>query len=498
MVTSLSQANIEHPDYTKFKSRWNLIRDALAGKEDIDEAGEVYMPRPSGYSDARYAAYQRRAVYFGATGRTLAGFKGAVFRKEAEVNLPSKISYLEDDADGEGNSLVQFSKTVCADVIAQGRFGVLVDYPVSENITNLEEERQANLQAHFKGYTPESIVNWATMRKGSKTILSHVLLEEPDYNESDVFERTANIKYRLLQLDDNGEYVQRVMREREHLDPKTNKKVKTLETEENIFPTLPNGKHLDFIPFIFIGADTLTVSPDLPPLYDLAQLNIAHYNNSADWEQAVFMIGQPTPYISGCDERFIEENRGQLVIGSGSAWLLPDGSQVGMLESKSDRNIIMAAMQLKESEMIGLGARVVQDNSARGSEATESIAIRRSGEASQLACIADNVSTAMVRLFTWAAMWMDESADSIQYKLNKDFFPQRLSHQDIGALVSSWQGGAIPHSVLLDNLRDGEILSELSTNEQIIGEIEEEAPALGMMTAPTDDTASDDATNDDA
>lgn len=481
MATVLRQSSIQHAEYANFKSRWKLIRDVLAGKKDIDDEGETYLPKPSGYSDDRYTAYQIRAVLYNATARTLDGYLGAIFRKEAEVQLPEELKYLLTDADGQGNNLVQFSKQVTRDVISMGRHGILVDYPAAQNIETLADERAANLQAHLVSYTPESITNWNTERVGSKTILTNLMLEETNQNtDTHVFEKDEYKRWRMLELDSEGRYVQRVMELKTSKDA-TGKDIETLMEVETIYPKLPNGEYLDYIPFVFVGSETFTPSPDLPPLYDLAQLNIAHYRNSADWEQSVFMVGQPTPWISGLDDKFIEENKGQLVIGSGAAWLLPDGAVAGMLESKSDRNMIQKAMEAKEAEMIGLGARIIQDNTARGSESTESVQLRRSGEASQLSCIADNVSQAMVQIMQWAGEWMNAGSTEIKYQLNKDFFAAKLTHQEMTALVTSWHMQAIPHSVVLDNFRRGEIISELQTNEEVISLLEKEGPPLGLM-----------------
>lgn len=482
MTVTLRESSIQHAEYADFKSRWKLIRDVLAGKKDIDDEGEAYLPKPNNYSDNRYLAYQIRAVLYNATARTLEGYLGAIFRKELDVELPTKLEYLSTDTDGAGNNITQFSKKVCKDVISMGRHGILVDYPSSENVETLEDERNANLQARLISYTPESIVNWHCLKKGTRTVLSNVLLEEIEIESSShVFNQDFNKKWRLLELDENGFYVQRVMEQVEVIDPKTNERTVTVVEEKTIIPTLPDGSRLDYIPFIFIGSETFTPTPDNPPLYDLAQLNIAHYRNSADWEQAIFMVGQPTPWISGLDTGFIDENKGQLVIGSNAAWLLPDGATAGMLESKAERNIIQKAMEFKEVEMVGLGARIIQDNTSRGSESAESVQIRRSGEASQLACIADNVSQALVKCFEWAAAWMGAEGE-IKYQLNKDFFAQRLGHQELRELIAAWHGGGIPQDVLLDNLRKGEIISELLDNDEVKDMLDEEGPPLGTMT----------------
>jgi len=483
MTTIIQESGIQHPDYIAFSSRWRMVRDVLAGKHDIDLAGTRYLPCPVGYDTNRYEAYQTRAVLYNATSRTADGYMGAIFRKPADIQVPEQLEYLLEDTDGKGNSLIQFSKIVSKDVVSLGRQGVLIDYPDASNVKTLKDEREMFMKARFSSYTAESIVNWETKRVGSKTVLVKLMLREDECTTSGhAFNQEVTESYRLLELDEKGEYTVKKMTPTEESDGTSTKK---FLKETGIYkPTLKDGSPLKHIPFMFIGSETFLPCPDLPPLYDLAQLNVAHYRNSADFEQACFMVGQPTPWISGLDNTFIEENRGSLVIGSNTAWLLPDGAAAGMLESKVNKGMILQAMELKEAEMIGIGARIIQDNTSKGSEATESVQLRRSGEASQLSTIADNISIAMVQLFKWAAMWEgvpESEIDDIKYLLNKDFFSAMLSAQHITSLVASWQGGAISHEVLLNNLRRGEIVSELKTNEDVKDEIESEPPPLGTV-----------------
>lgn len=472
---------IEHPYYGRFKKRWQLIGDVLEGKDKLDAEGEKYLIKPSLYTQERYAAYQARAVFYNATARTLEGYQGALYRKEATVNLPKKLEYLLKDADGEGNNLTQFSKSIARDVIPQGRAGLLVEYPQVSGIKTLEDERKYNIRAHLAGFSPEAIMDWRTKRVGAKTVLVYVLIEEgllDGITREDI--RQEDRRLLELSLDEEGFYQQKTYNAENYKDDEGNEQMQFRAGNEIVKPTKAGGERLDYIPFIFIGSETFTPKPDLPPFYDLAQLNLAHYRNSADWEQAVFMIGQPTTYIAGVDSTFIEENRGQIVFGSASTWLLPDGATAGLIESMAPRPLIKQAMDMKEQEMIGLGARIIQDSTSRGSEAAEGIMLRRSGEASQLACIADNISDAFERALRWLAEWVGENPDEVKYRLSKDFYATRLSHQDSLALLSMWQGGLISQQVALNNLRAGEIVDELTTNDEVMDQLSEEAPAPSL------------------
>jgi len=491
MSLILRRSDIYHSDYSKNVGIWRLVSDVIDGKDAIDGRGEEYLPKPSGRTDAEYLAYQTRAVLYNATSKTLDGLLGGLFRKDVKTVLPEKLEYLIDNTDGEDNGINQFTKKVAKNVLSKGRQGLLVDFPQAENIKTLADERAANLQARIQTYTPESIVNWKVVRRGSILIYTHILLEEDSMRfDGHVFKYDTFKRYRLLELDSQGFYVIKILEETE--DPEDSTKVVYRQVEE-IAPRLPNGERLDRIPFFMVGSIDNGHEPNKAPLYDLAQLNLAHYRNSADFEEALYLIGQPTSYITGLNKDFIEENAGNIRFGSRITWLLPEGATAGLIESQSEKQLLQKAMEHKESEMLGLGARLMQDNSSRGSESGQSVMLRRAGESSQLSCIADNINKAMTEALKLCADWMGVPSENIKFSINKDFFSDRLSHNDINALVAAWQGGAISHSVVLDNFRKGEIIDPTIEDEDILRDLEEEEPPLLLSGDITNaNTGSDD------
>lgn len=475
MTLTLRSGEIQHQEYSENLEIWQMITDLIGGKKAIDARGTTYLTKPSDRNDAEYEAYQKRAVLYNATARTLDGLLGALFRKDVRSEVPEDLGYILDNTDGEDNGINQFSKKIAIQVCSKGRQGLLVDFPQASGILTLADERKANMKARIQSYSPESIVNWRVVKDGGLLKLTHVLLkEEGRQPDGHAFKYETFERYRLLEMHEDGYYFIRILEPTE--DAVTKEQV-YMQVEE-IIPKLPNGKTLDRIPFFFIGSIDNGSKVNKAPLYDLSQLNLAHYRNSADFEEALYMIGQPTSYITGLSEDFIDKNRGVLRIGSRITWLLPPEATAGLIESRADKQLLQKAMELKESEMLGLGARIMQDNSSSGSESAESVALRRSGESSQLSCIADNINVAMTAALKLCAEWMGLDSDEVKYSINKEFFSKKLTYQEITALVAAWQGSAISRSVLFDNLRKGEIIDPLFEDEEIISDIEEEEPTL--------------------
>ncbi len=68
-----------HPAYDKYAPLWKTMRDVCAGQTAVHQAGPAYLPRLSEQSDAEYAAYKGRALFYNATWRTVAGMIGIGF-----------------------------------------------------------------------------------------------------------------------------------------------------------------------------------------------------------------------------------------------------------------------------------------------------------------------------------------------------------------------------------------------------------------------------------
>ena len=96
-------ANSTHAEYDAALPAWLRARAVLSGEAAVKRAGEKYVSRLFGNTDAEYAAYLNRACFFGATSRTADAYLGLVFRRAPFVKLPEPSSPV-------GKSLAEFSR----------------------------------------------------------------------------------------------------------------------------------------------------------------------------------------------------------------------------------------------------------------------------------------------------------------------------------------------------------------------------------------------------
>jgi hypothetical protein len=257
-------------------------------------------------------------------------------------------------------------------------------------------------------------------------------------DESDPFVAESEPIYRVLTLE-HGTYVQRIYVKVK--DPTTGK-VEWVQDGDDIIPLGEDGKPFDEIPFQFIGALNNDTAVDRAPLSDLVDVNIAHFRNSADYEEMVYFTGQATFHVDiGTMDaaQFAEANPGGIRVGSRSA-IQTRGGRMELVQAQPT-SLPKEAMDAKEKQMVALGARIVEPSS-QAITATEADA-NATAETSILATVVDNVSEAYEEALKWMQQFMRGAAGAIAFRLNRDFRVSRLDPQSLLAVIHGWQSGLI-------------------------------------------------------
>lgn len=435
-------AKYVRPEVKKLLPIYKMIRDVLAGPKAVKDAKEAYLPIPDPSDDSdharkRYQNYLLRAMFFDATSRTHEGYLGQVYYREPQIELPPLLEVLREDADGTGLSLMQQSKEAVGENLGLGRAGLYTDYSMQaeRSATRLEQEA-GKVRPTITLFRPEKIINWRWSLFGNQKMLSLVVLEETYDTDDDGFETCEDTQWRELRLVVPEGLGTPVLRCTIWRDTKGG-----FIALEPTYPKMGNGKFWDRIPFNFIGSKNNDPDPDKPPMEGMAHINIGHYRNSAEYEESVFMVGQPTPWASGLTEDWVKTAwDSELRLGCREFIPLPEGGQMGLLQPEPN-TMAKEAMEMKRDQMVALGAKLAE-NATVASTATqenrESVI-----ENSVLSTCAKNVSAAYLAALVDAAIYSNIPADGIVFEINTDFEITRMSAQDRQQLLSEWQSGGI-------------------------------------------------------
>ncbi len=459
--------NVEYTrrEYDAARSRWRLVRDVCKGSEAIKSCGDEYLPRPNAQdktdqNKARFDSYLARAVFYNATGRTKNSLVGAVFRTWPTLNVPAALDYVATDIDGQGVSVYQQSQSVIGHLLETGRHGLLVDYPsVEAGTVSMADRAARGIRATVTSYVAEAIINWRTRLVGGQHLLSLVVLHETyDTDTDDGFGMQTKDQYRVLRLDEAGLYVQELWRNEGGWAP--------VEVKQ---PTDGRGARWTVIPFQFLGSENNDSSIDDSPLYDMAEINVGHYRNSADYEEAAYLVGQPQPWMAGLDEQWRDHfEQNGLYLGSRAPWLLPQGGTCGVWQAQAN-TVAKEAMDAKEDQMVALGARLIERGSATKT-ATQASA-DSAAEHSVLSLLVSNVSEGYSQVLQWIGLFENATGEAI-YKLNQDFTQITLDATILTGLFNAVQGGQLPQADFWQYLRDRGVIDPEKTDEQIRDELQ--------------------------
>lgn len=436
------------PELSKLLPQYYLIRDCLSGEPTIKGARTVYLPMPnaedqSKENKARYESYLKRAVFYNVTRRTLNGLVGQVFMRDPVVKVPSLLNTVVENASGTGVSLSQQSKKTLSLTLAYSRAGLLVDYPeVPEGGATIADLEAGRVRPTITTYSPQEIINWRLTERGAEEILSLVVLAESYTFADDGFEMKNAAQFRVLKLDENGEYVMEVWSEPQPSAWDGSKTPKgNFQLTKQIRPKGADGLPLREIPFTFVGSENNDPQPDNPNLYDLASLNVAHYRNSADYEESCFIVGQPTPVLTGLTEEWVKDVlKGTVAFGSRGGIPLPVGGDAKLLQA-GENTMIKEAMEAKERQMVALGAKLVEQKQVQ--RTAFEAKVEATSEGSTLSSTAKNVQAAYVWALEWCAIFVGVPATGIVFELNTDFDIARMTPEERAQAIKEWQGGAI-------------------------------------------------------
>ena len=236
----------KHPDYASYVAEWSLLDTAIEGSASVKAKGEIYLPKPASMDTAAYEAYKLRAQFPAYVSATVSAMMGVMHGSEIAYDLPDRLEFIREDADGKGRSLERLHELVSYELLTQGRVGLLVDAP-----------REGG-NPYITLYRAPRIVNWDE---------GFYVLDESGLIRNG-YQWDTVTRYRELGLEE-GRYYQAV---------------RDAENEVERQPYSFNE-----VPFTIASWHGITHELRSPPLIQVANEAIATYQLNADYRLQLYM-----------------------------------------------------------------------------------------------------------------------------------------------------------------------------------------------------------------
>lgn len=416
-----------HPELRAMMPNYDKLRDCLENK--VKEKAEYYLPDPSEAREdpelkaKRYKLYVQRATWLPVTSRTRQGLVAQVFTRPPAVKADNNFKDFLQRVTGNGDTLASFMHYGFGEIAAMGR-GAIVVLDVDNGKKPLLDFAET-----------ENILTWSELPTGRTDSLGRNLggvLIRSFYTRTaaDLLTVQTVVKLTHYILDDNDIVWVRTC--------------DSLNQNWSGWTILTvHGQHYDYIPVFPVGAERNNLSVQQPPLDELADLNISHFTNSADYEEHIKLTGQATLVVTGLTQEWFDNNiEGKVALGVRKPFPLEKDSDAKLLQAVGNSGA-KEALDKKEQQMVAVGARLIEQRQVRRT-ATEAD-IESQSYHSILGHMAQNMSAAMTEALRHCSRYYNNGAvmKDVSVQLNDDFSSVSTNAEHRRLLLEEYLAGGI-------------------------------------------------------
>ncbi len=409
---------------------WGVMAAVTRGTNYIRDMSETYLPQEPREDDDAYQTRVDRSVLSPYTSRLIETAAGAILRKPIHIEGDPYWLEIAQNIDGLGSNINEYARRALVSSLTYGHSAILVDYPAATEARNLAEERAMGRRPYFVHVDAPQIWGW---RKESGTNrLLQVRIHDYDVRPLNEFGEEQVEEMRVIYP---GRY-----------------DLYTLGQELVEF-TATGGYSLDEIPLVPIYSNRRGLLVSQPPLLDIANLNITHYQRQADLIHALHIAAMPTLVLEGWDD-----TTGSATMGVNYAIAMQPGNKAYYVQADATSfDAQMQELQALEGQMSTLGVTKLFGQKFVA-ESAEAKRIDQAQSNSVLSIISQELESALQQAFGFAAQYVGMEPPEIT--IDRDFDYYRLIGQDVSVLAQLNQMGKISDAMLLEILRRGEVLPD--------------------------------------
>jgi hypothetical protein len=473
-----AQVNTPSEDYKKSAAMWALPRTLMGGTKAMRAAGVLYLPQEAAESPEAYRARLMRSTLFNAFRKTVKDMTGKVFRKEItiEKDVPAALVTMAENIDGAGRHLNVFARDAFFDSMQTGIGFIFGDMPPAlqagtgrnGEVTRADEQKRRPYLCFIRS---ECLIGWKVEIIDGQPVLTQARILESVEVADGEFGIAKVAQVRVL-------YRGRFELWREITEGKDKGKWARVGGGDTIGG---NGKRLSYIPLAPVYINRTGFMMAEPPLEDLADLNVEHWQMKSDLRNINHVACVPILVMTG----FQDDDK--IEIGASCAVRTSNvDAKIGYCEHTGTA-IGKSQELLKENEFQmqtqGLQLMIPQPG---GKSATGEVHDDEK-ENSPLAMMARSLEDALEAGLGFLADFIGLGRDAGgSLTVNKDFGITAAAAQDVTNILSAYREGVYDRETALRELQRRGFLSDGAELEVIMLRAEAEATARDAALADAD------------
>lgn len=434
-----------------------LVSALWGGTRAMRKAGTTYLPQEPGEETEDYKNRKARTTLTNIFKKTVTTFAGRLFEDEVTILDQPELDDFVENVDLEGRDFHRFSHDLARFALRDGMRYILVDAPVAADVKTKADEQAQNIRPYFMEIDRRNVLGWKSKTVGSQRVVTQFRILEKAEIGDDEFSSKEVDQIRVIEPN-----IIRLYRKNQQGDWVFHEEIPT---------------SIDFVPIVPVYADRQGYMGSVPPLMDIAWLNVEHWQKSSDQSNILHVARVPILHWAGYKPSYDEEGKStELVVGPNT--LAKSASESARLEYVEHSGAAIEAGRQDlldiEDRMTALGAEYTSPKKSGSITATEK-AINESGDISELSAFSQNLKDSLtVAMGMVTKMMGTKFTGSVSLKTDLGIIKSPV---DIVELVKIRANGDISREGMYDILNDE--WDTILDAEVEADRIDNEMPAIG-------------------
>lgn len=428
------------------EAKRRLPRALMGGTAAMRAAGVEYLPQEMAESDKAYQIRLKRSFLFNGFGKTVRDMAGKVFAKPiiiGEDMAPDLVAYAEN-IDLAGRNLDVFGHAVFCDALAEGISYILVD--MSAPVVDIDNPQRVPTKAETAGRRPwavhikaAQVLGWRSEEINGAEVLTQFRFMESVVEEDGLYGEKAVSQVRVL------------IREGSSVRWETHRK-----NDKGEWMLHQSGAMtIAVIPVAPVYVARTGFFIGIPPLADLAEVNLAHWQSQSDQRNILHVARVPILFGSG-----IPDAQGPLEIGAARMVRVTDANAKLAYVEHTGGAIGSGRDDLKDLELqmqtLGLELLIPKP----GGQSATGAAIDQARMNAPLAMMAMALKDALENAFVFMAMFAGLGNEAGSLTVNTDFAVGIGADADASLLLQAVTAGALSRATFLAEMKRRGVLSD--------------------------------------
>lgn len=346
-----------HDLYDDLRKQREKVQDVRGGTENLRAKAQKYLPPFPEELPQSYLNRLKTTTLHNVYAKTVTVMTGLVFTDAISLqdDVDEQIVALAESIDNEGNHLNVFSREAF-DLSFEGAAVIVVDSPDTPT-SNFAEQTRLGVRPYWSLYSADNVINWryAVNPLTKQKELTLIVLREITVEPVGKFGNEEVVRYRAYFKDDAGVQLE------------VYKEIEVQEGKDIILeqPAI-------YLPVTQIPVGVVGNLEAAPPLLDLANLNIKHYQKESNFDNLEVLAAVPLFYTKGLE---MEDDAQPMIVGADVHYRLSSDGEVGWSQiDGSGFDSLRQSLKTLEEEMAKLGLSMLAGETARvDMTATEAI-----------------------------------------------------------------------------------------------------------------------------